>query len=475
MSDDPTLPPRSDTVPAGDSDATQPPTAVLPPSAVLLRPGTPPLPLHLGRYRLDAQLGQGGMGAVYRAFDNQLGRTVALKVPFLSGPSADAIRARFLREAQSAAVLSHPNVCPVHDLGEIDGVPYLTMAFVQGQPLSKKLDPKRPMPADEAAALVRKVALALEHAHARGVIHRDLKPANVMIDDRGEPVVMDFGLARRADAALALTQEGELMGTPAYMPPEQVAGDVQAMGPLSDVYSLGVMLYEMTCGRPPFSGDLLSLVSQITSDPPPPPSRFRPGLDPRIDTICLKALAKRPADRFASMAAFAKELEPLTVLTVLPVSLAPSGEGRLTLRVIGTPFAYRPAPMQTVISLGRQKRRPGEPPEAGNDVVLRVPGNDALSGRISRRHLEIRRTATGGHEVIDRSKAGTLLNGRPLTRDVAAPLSGGDRIVVAGVLALEVELEGRPAGRAVAGEVAVPQAGNRVMLEASLGDLMTME
>ena len=474
--EDPTLPPTPyDTVAPGPAaDPTLPPTASLPASAVLLRPGTPPLPVVLGRYRLEQQLGQGGMGAVYRAEDSQLGRTVALKVPFLSGPGADAIRARFLREAQSAAVLAHPNICPVHDLGEIDGVPYITMAFIKGTSLARLIDPARPLDPCRATVLVRKVALALDDAHQKGVIHRDLKPANVMLDERGEPIVMDFGLARRADGDLALTQEGELMGTPAYMPPEQVSGNVAAMGPACDIYSLGVMLYELVAGRPPFQGDLFSLVGQITADPAPPPSRFRPGLSPRLDEICLCALAKQPGDRFPSMRAFADALAPLEIAFVPP---APLIGQRLTLRITGTPFAYRAAPNQTIISLGRQKRRPGEAPEVGNDVVLRVPDNDRLSARISRRHLEIHRLGDG-YVVIDRGKAGTLHNGQSLVRDVPTPLAPGDRLVIAGVLGLEVDLEGAPARRLAGTEVFVPHdsgGATQVVLEASVGDMVTLE
>ena len=446
----------------------------VPLTANLLRPGMPALPIRLGRYRLERQLGQGGMGAVYLAHDTQLGRRVALKIPFLRGPADDAIRTRFLREAQSAAVLAHPNICPVHDLGEIDGVPYMTMAFVEGQPLSKLFDASHPMEVRRSVELVRKVALALEEAHRHGIIHRDLKPGNVMIDGRGEPVVMDFGLARRADDILALTQEGELMGTPAYMPPEQITGNVQEMGPACDIYSLGVMLYEMVAGRPPFLGDLFSLAAQITCDPAPPPSRFRPDLDPRVDAVCRVALAKRPADRFADMRAFAEALAPLEAA---PRIAATSPGSHLTLRLVGTPLSYRPPPGRAVISLGRQKRRPGEPPEVGNDMVLRVPGNDELSARVSRRHLEIRREGAG-HVVIDRSKGGTLHNGRPLTRDVAVPLAAGDRLVVAGVLTLDVAMEADARGRRLgAGEISVPRedGATRVVLEVSVGDMMTME
>jgi serine/threonine protein kinase len=434
------------------------------------------LPFQLGRYRLEEQLGQGGMGAVYRAHDTQLGRTVALKVPFLTGPSPEGVRARFLREAQAAAVLAHPNICPVYDLGEIAGVPYLTMAFVRGQPLSRQIDPTRPLPPHQAVALVRKVALALEVAHGKGVIHRDLKPANVLIDERGEPIVTDFGLARRADAILALTQQGEVLGTPAYMPPEQVNGDVQAMGPACDIYSLGALLYELLAGRPPFQGDLFALIGQITSDDPPPPSRFRPGLDPRLDALCARALAKQPAERFPSMRAFADALAPLEAAPAVQSGLFAGP--RLRLRILGTPFAYRTVPGQAVVSLGRQKRRPGEAPQAGNDVVLRVPNNDELSARISRRHLEIHRQGDG-FVVIDRSKVGTQLNGRPLTRDVPEPLASGDQLLVAGVLTLEVDLQGTAPVRPLAGNELVVSSRDKdptaVVLEVSVGDMVTME
>ena len=216
------------------------------------------------------------------------------------------------------------------------------MGFVEGQPLSKLFDASRPMEPRRAVEVVRKVALALEEAHRRGVIHRDLKPGNAMIDARGEPVVMDFGLARRSDDILGLTQEGE-----------------------------------MVAGRPPFLGDLFSLVGQITCDPPAPPSRFRAGLDPRIDAICSVALAKRPADRFPSMRAFAEALAPLEAPARIAV---PPVRSHLTLRLVGTPLSYRPPPGRAVISLGRQKRRPGEPPEAGNDVLSGGDGADILIG-----------------------------------------------------------------------------------------------
>ena len=270
------------------------------------------------------------------------------------------------------------------------------------------------------------------------------------------------------------------------MPPEQMLGDVQAMGPACDIYSLGVVLYELLTGGRPFQGDALALVAQVTLDDPPPPSTRRPGLDPRLDAVCLRALAKKPDQRWPSMRDFADALTAL--LRPFPAFLT-SGAGRLappspaalgpdlTLRIAGTPFAYRPMPGQAIITVGRQKRKPGEPSDQGNDVVVRVPGNDPLSTRISRRHLEIHRQ--GGQLIlIDHSKVGTLHNGQPVSRDVPTPLASGDRLVIAGVLTLEVVLEAVPTVHATRSQVELPQAAGRatgLILEATLGDLVTLE
>lgn len=267
------------------------------------------LPASLGRYTLHKLLGKGNMGAVYLARDGQLQRSVALKI--LLG-AASVYEERFRREAQAAAMLSHPNLCPVYDFGQIDGVSYLTMAYVEGKPLSEILLEQPQYPIQSAVRLVAEMALAMQEAHDRGVIHRDLKPANVMIDGRGQPIIMDFGLARRDHEIgdTRLTQPGMIMGTPAYMPPEQVKGAIDAMGPACDIYSIGVILYEMLAGRLPFtSGTFAELAAQILKDPPPPPSRFRSDLDPHLEAICLKPLAKEPARRFAAMREFAAALE----------------------------------------------------------------------------------------------------------------------------------------------------------------------
>jgi class 3 adenylate cyclase len=269
----------------------------------------PPLPERFGRYTILRRLGRGGMGSVYLAHDTQLDRLVALKVPQLEGGDRAVLCERFSREARAAALLQHPNICPVFDVGAVGEVPYLTMAYIEGQPLHEwAAAPDRPVA--QALGLVRTLALALEEAHRRGVIHRDLKPSNVLVDRRGEPVVMDFGLARRLHLASEerLTSPGILMGTPAYMPPEHVLGEHDAPGPAGDVYSLGVILFELLTGRCPFQGSVGAILTQIVTREPPLPSRLRPDLDPRLDELCRRAMARQPEQRFAGMADFARAL-----------------------------------------------------------------------------------------------------------------------------------------------------------------------
>jgi tetratricopeptide (TPR) repeat protein len=271
------------------------------------------LPAPFGRYELRELLGEGGMGSVYLAHDTQLDRPVALKLPRFADEERPQARERFLREARAAAGLRHPNICPVYDAGELGPDLYLSMAYVEGEPLSRRLRREGPLPAREAATLARAVALAMDEAHRHGVIHRDLKPSNVMLDLRGQPVVMDFGLARRAGTAgdVRLTGAGSVLGTPQYMSPEQAAGDSAAVGPASDVYSLGVILYEMLTGQLPFRAETTGrLLAQVQRDEPPPPRRLRPDLDPRLEAVCLRALAKEPGQRFATMAEFAEALAP---------------------------------------------------------------------------------------------------------------------------------------------------------------------
>jgi tetratricopeptide (TPR) repeat protein len=286
------------------------PTAPSPSTCPVLRPEPGPsatFPEEFGRYRIVQVLGGGGMGTVYLAYDTHLERHVALKVPRLFETGGRAVE-RFAREARAAAHLHHPNICPVFDAGEINGIPYLTMAYIEGQPLTQALPP--PLPPRQAAGLLRQLALALEEAHRHGVIHRDLKPGNVLVNRRGEPVITDFGLARRTlpgDAGFTIS--GQVLGTPAYMPPEQAEGAVEAIGPGADIYSLGVILYELLTGQRPFQGSTSQVLHQVVHQEPPPPRQWRPDLDARLEAICLQAMAKRIEHRLPSMAEFAEALE----------------------------------------------------------------------------------------------------------------------------------------------------------------------
>jgi serine/threonine protein kinase len=263
----------------------------------------------LGRYRLMRQIGGGGMGAVYEAEDTVLGRRVALKVPHLDSDDRTKVFKRFLQEATIASSLDHPNICRVYDFGEIDGVPYLVMPFLDGTTLDRRFQHDHPWPVREAVELVRTVALALQVIHDRGAIHRDLKPANIMLQD-GQPIILDFGLARATGRTKGLTTTGRAVGTPAYISPEQLAQAEEAREPGCDIYSLGVILYELLTGQLPFTGENLHQVYyQILNVPPPPPSARQPGCGPALDSICLKALAKKPEDRYGTMAEFAAALE----------------------------------------------------------------------------------------------------------------------------------------------------------------------
>jgi serine/threonine protein kinase len=283
----------------------------------------PAFPAEFGRYRVLKLLGRGGMGAVYLAEDSQLGRQVALKLPNFDASETKRVE-RFVREARAAAGLMHPAICPVYDAGNINGRPFITMAYLAGEPLEAAIDPDRPMDQQRAAEIVCRVALALQEAHEKGIVHRDLKPANVMLTAKGEPVVMDFGLAKRfseTDANEAkLTQQGAMMGTPNYMAPEQVQGELERIGPATDVYSLGVILFQLLTGRVPYRGSLAMVLSQVLLADVPAMEDFRADVDPRLAAIGRKAMAKDPAARFASMAAFAEALTEYLMPSVASVS-----------------------------------------------------------------------------------------------------------------------------------------------------------
>lgn len=264
----------------------------------------PPVP----GYRVEALLGHGGMGVVYRAWHLRLNRAVALKM-LLAGPCARPEELeRFQREAQAVAGLGHANIVQVYDVGDVDGRPYFTMELVKGGSLADQIR-GIPQPAQQAAALVATLADAVHVAHQNGIVHRDLKPANILLTRDGTPKVTDFGLARRLEGDGGLTLSGTPVGTPSYMAPEQARGNRQAIGPATDVYALGAILYELLTGRPPFRAEsATATLQQVVADEPVPPSRLNPKVPRDLATICLKCVEKDPAKRYRSAAALADDL-----------------------------------------------------------------------------------------------------------------------------------------------------------------------
>jgi serine/threonine protein kinase len=265
-----------------------------------------------GEYELLTEIARGGMGVVYRARQTTLDRIVALKM-ILSGRLANPDDVmRFHAEAEAAARLKHPNIVPVHDVGECDGQHYFTMDYIEGLSLDQKLA-QGPLPGKAAARYVRILARAVQYAHRQGILHRDLKPSNVLIDMEDEPHITDFGLAKRlgdGKAGSGQTRSGAILGTPSYMAPEQAQGRTAQMGPAADVYSLGAILYELLTGRPPFRAETpLDTVMQVIDHQPVPPRLLNPKIDHDLETICLKCLEKNIEMRYASAEELGEDLQ----------------------------------------------------------------------------------------------------------------------------------------------------------------------
>jgi tetratricopeptide (TPR) repeat protein len=278
-------------------------------------------------YEIRSELGRGGMGVVYQAWHVPLKRIVALKV-IAAGrlAGAESLR-RFRAEAEAAARLQHPYIVQIHEVGKADGVPFYSMEYVSGGSLDQRMR-RTPYSFREAAEIVEKLAAAVQSAHAAGIVHRDLKPSNVLLTVDGQPKITDFGLAKQLDRvqeADLQTRTGAILGTPSYMAPEQAAGQGRAIGPATDVYSLGAILYEVLTGRPPFRGaDYLQTLEQVRTREPLSPARLQPGIPQDLTTICLKCLEKAPANRYASAQELAADLQRF--LAGEPIHARPAGK-----------------------------------------------------------------------------------------------------------------------------------------------------
>jgi serine/threonine protein kinase len=352
---------------------------------------------------LLSEIGRGSMGVVYRARQKSLHRTVAVKMLLGDGRDDPAVRARFLNEARAAANLNHPNIVRVFQVGESSAGPYFVMEYLKGYNLAQHVR-RGPLQVPTAVSLLASLANAVHYAHEKGVIHRDLKPGNVVIA-RGRPVVLDFGLAMFMNQSSPLTRDGVIVGTPAFMSPEQARNEADRIGPPTDVYALGGILYHMLTGRPPYLGKSgLDVALQVVGPEMPPPIReFAPHVPAGLQVVCMRCLQKRPEDRYPTARALRKALQ----------SLADS----------------RPQPQELVLvaeQTGQQIRLTRAVTLVGRGDTCKI---QLLSQAVSKRHCRL--LLHGGRLSVEDlgSVNGTCVNGQPVER---AELRPGDRLSIGG-------------------------------------------
>ena len=403
---------------------------------------TPPNPF--GWFHIVRPIGEGGMAIVYEAEDTRLGCRVALKISH-ADPSDTGVIERFHREARFARRLHHPFVCPVYEDGEINGQHYLTMPVIEGTPLDKRTGLAHQWIEKEAVELIRRLALAVHAVHEAGIVHRDLKPHNVILRPNLEPVLMDFGLARDLTGQEAyLTVPGTALGTLAYIPPEQARGNLDEIGPATDVYVLGIMLYLLVTGGLPFDApNAVALYQRIVNEPPTRPGDLRPGVSSRLEAVTLRALAKSPGGRYESMLAFANALSesrPATAASPTPVPPPSDSEqcnvpGTWFTRPAGSPNA------EWTKSLVTPKRVPHKPGFVYRLAVDRNATDQQLAGltpRADMDSLDLGRCELVTPEAISAVGKLTDLRELSLTRGVGGiPLNDAGLAVIAQLKRLE--------------------------------------
>jgi serine/threonine protein kinase len=367
-----------------------------------------------GDYELLEEVGRGGMGIVYKARQKSLERLVALKMLLSDQLKNPALLSRFLGEARTVAGLSHPNIVGVYQVGECSVGHYFVMEFIDGRSLESILR-ERTVPIPWAISLIIVVAEAVHYAHTRGVIHRDLKPANIMIDRFRRPVVLDFGIAKFLGKSSGLTQAGVVIGTPAYLPPEQAGEDASRIGPSSDVYSLGAILYTLLTGRPPFveSTPLRTILKVISPDPPLPLRACRADIPAELEQTCLKCLSKAPADRYPSAHALAVELRRVRAALGQKQGSLALGNTLPSVTLVARETGRLVRLFKEITVIGRTSEC---------DITLRFP-------EVSKRHCRI--LLEPDQVVVEDldSVNGTCVNGRQVKR---IGLHHGDHLDVAG-------------------------------------------
>lgn len=312
----------------------------------------------LGRFELRRELGRGGVGIVFLAWDSQLRREVAVKIPRWEELATPELRLRFLREARAAAALDHPGIVPVYEVDEVEDICFLVSAFCSGGNLAQWLEQQTaPVSPRLAAVLIAEVAEAVQYIHANHICHRDIKPSNILLQPRSQPAagdlpfaprLADFGLAKFVEGRTKLTHSGAILGTPVYMAPEQASGQPEKVGPHADIYALGVVLYELLTGKPPFHGSApLDILRRTLDEPPSPPRRICADLPRALEIICLKCLEKEPSLRYASAAELAADLRRF--LNGEPIQARPPTQREQVRRWCGRPERIRSAGMFLVL------------------------------------------------------------------------------------------------------------------------------